>query len=193
MKIKLFLLFFAIIMGGHVIKAKKISLNTGIVKAYSYNTDTLKVDQNDPAVFKKEELVMKYPESRPKLTTHYELLNPKDGAYYCIYNDKKQLVKEGKYSAQYTYEGITYDQGGFYNSKTYLYKKNGNLETIHYQEDGRNLKTEFFNSEKQLTKIKYFNKKSSDTDKIEIYKRGKLKEARIYKSFNTYYTVKAGE
>ncbi|BAP32952.1 uncharacterized protein CHSO_3915 [Chryseobacterium sp. StRB126] len=196
MKIRSVLLFFAIIIGCSCIKAKDYSVNTLISKAYfkggSQDTDTLRVYQNDPAVFRKEELIVKHPETKPKLTIHYELLNPKDGAYYFIYNDKKQLVKEGKYTAQYKYEGITYDQGGFYNSKTYLYKKNGNLETIHYQEDGRNLKTEFFNSDQQLTKIKYFHKKTSDTNTIEIYKKGKLKETHIYKGFNTYYTIKAG-
>ncbi|MGE8554218.1 MAG: hypothetical protein ACN6OB_09865 [Chryseobacterium jejuense] len=162
-------------------------------KEHSHDIDTLKVYQNDTAVFRKEEMIVKHPEAKPKLTVRYELINPKDGAYYFIYNEKKQLVKEGEYTAQYKYEGITYDQGDFYNSKTYFYKENGNLETIHYQEDGRNLKTEFFDRDKQLTKIRYFHKKTSDTDKIEVYKKEKLKETRIYKGFNTYYTVKAGE
>lgn len=197
MKIQSILLFSAIIIGFNGMNAKDHSENTAASKTYFrkniHDTDTLRVFQNDPAVFKKEELIVKHPETKPKLTIGYELLNPKDGTYYLIYNDKKQLVKEGKYSAQYKYEGIVYNQGGFYNSKSYLYRENGTLETIHYQEDGRNLKTEFFDRNKQLTKIKYLNKKSSDTDKIEIYKKGKLKETHIYKGFNTYYTIKAGE
>ncbi|MEJ5105748.1 hypothetical protein [Chryseobacterium sp. MYb328] len=157
------------------------------------DTDTLWVSQNDSTVFRKEDVMIKYPESHPKLTVHYTLINPKNDAYYFIYNDKQQLIEEGKYTAQYTYEGISYNDGNFYNLKRYSYKKNGNLQTKHYQEDGRNLKTEFFNNDGQLTEIKYFNKKSSDIEKVEIYKKGKLKETRIYKSFNTYDTVKAGE
>ncbi|SDJ32184.1 hypothetical protein [Chryseobacterium jejuense] len=197
MNIQSFFLFFAIIISCNWAKANSNFANTIISKTYvkerSHDTDTLKVYQNDTAVFRKEEMIIQHPETKPKLTVRYELINPKDGAYYFIYNGKKQLVKEGKYTAQYKYEGITYDQGDFYNSKTYFYKENGNLETIHYQEDGRNLKTEFFDRDKQLTKIRYFNKKTSDTDKIEVYKKGKLKETRIYKGFNTYNIVKAGE
>lgn len=192
MKTQTFFLFFAVIIGFNCAKANTVFLNRVIFNGSYNGTDTVRVFQNDTAIFRKEELILKHPESKPKITIHYELLNPKDGTYYFIYNDKKQLVKEGKYSAQYRYEGIMYE-GGFYNSKTYFYKKNGTLETIHYQEDGRNLKTEFFNSDQQLTQIKYFNKKSSDTDKIEIYKKGKLKETRIYKGFKNYYTVKEQE
>lgn len=194
MKIQLVFLFFAISIGCFFAKANPYDGNWNIDEVYfsasSDDTDTLRVFQNDSAVFRKEELIVKNPDSYPKLTVRYELIHPQDKAYYFIYNDKKQLVIEGKYSTQYTYEGITYEQGGFYNSKTYSYKKNGSLETIHYQEDGRNLKTEYFNSDKKLTKIRYFNKKSSDTDKIEIYKKGKLKETRTYKGFNSYDTVK---
>ncbi|MBP2618130.1 hypothetical protein [Chryseobacterium jejuense] len=192
MNIQSILLFFTIIIGCNCTTANNISVDAFIFKESSNDTDTLRVYQNDTAVFRKEEMIVKHPETKPKLTIHYELLNPKDGAYYFIYNEKKQLVREGKYTAQYKYEGIMYEQGGFYNSKTYFYKENGNLETIHYQEDGRNLKTEFFDRDQQLTKIRYFNKKSSDTDKIEVYKKGKLKETRIYKGFKAYYTVKAG-
>lgn len=157
------------------------------------DTDTLWVSQNDSTVFRKEEVMVKHPDSYPKLSVRYILINPKDGAYYFIYNDNQQLIEEGKYTAQYTYEGITYHDGNFYNLKSYSYKKNGNLRTKHYQEDGRNLKTEFFNNDRQLTEIKYFDKKSSGIEKVEIYKKGKLKETRIYKSFDNYDTVKAGE
>lgn len=157
------------------------------------DTDTLWVSQNDSTVFRKEEVMVKHPDSYPKFMEKYTLINPKDGAYYFVYNGSQQLIEEGKYTAQYTYEGITYKEGNFYNQKTYSYKKNGKLETKHVQEDGRNLKTEFFNNDGQLTEIKYFNKKSSDIEKVEIYNKGKLKETRIYKGFNNYDTVKAGE
>lgn len=58
-------------------------------------------------------------------------------------------------------------------------------------EDGRNHKTEHFDSKKRLKKIRYFKKESSETEKIEIYKKGQLKETRIYTSFSTYHTMKA--
>ncbi|AZA90579.1 Uncharacterised protein [Chryseobacterium nakagawai] len=162
-------------------------------KSGSNDTDTLWVSQNDSTVFRQEEVMIKHPDSYPKLTVRYNLINPKNNAYYFIYNDKQQLIEEGKYTAQYMYEGITYNDGNFYNLKSYSYKKNGKLRTKHYQEDGRNFKTEFFNNDGQLTEIKYFNKKSSDIEKVEIYKKGELKETRIYKGFNNYDTVKAGE
>ncbi|MGU3376106.1 hypothetical protein [Chryseobacterium sp. M5A1_1a] len=200
MKTMLFLLFNTLmIIGCNYTKRNDNSEkgNPVISKIYHKSghsdTDTLWVSQNDSTVFKKEELPIRRPESNPELYINYELIKPKDNAYYFIYNDKKQLIKEGKYTAQYTYEGIIYKTGNFYNFKIYNYKRNGNLETIHYQEDGRNLKTEFFDSEKRLTKIRYLNKKSSNTEKIEIYKKGKLKETRVYTSFYNYYTVKAGE
>lgn len=154
--------------------------------------DTLRVFQNDPSVFKKTEDIITRPCSNPEPTTiRYELINPKDNAYYLIYNDKKQLVLEGVYTPQYTYEGILYNKGDFYNSKTYSYTKNGNLDTVHYMEDGRNLKTEYFDTKIQLTKIRYLNKKSGELSRIELYKNGQLKETRTYVSFNKYTTVKA--
>lgn len=197
--ISLLLFFTTVIIGCNCTKPNDQSEKENIVISKEYHksgqsdTDTLWVSQNDSTVFKKEEIPMRRPESNPELYISYKLIKPKDNAYYFIYNDKKQLIKEGKYTSQYTYEEIVYKQGDFYNSKNYGYKRNGNLETIHYQEDGRNLKTEYFDREKRLTKIRYLNKKSSDTEKIEIYKNGKLKETRIYKGFNTYDTVKADD
>lgn len=159
---------------------------------YLTERDTLRVFQNDPSVFKKTEDIITRPCSNPEPTTiRYELINPQDNAYYLIYNDKKQLVLEGVYTAQYTYEGILYNKGDFYNSKTYSYTKNGNLDTVHYMEDGRNLKTEYFDTKIQLTKIRYLNKKSGELSRIELYKNGQLKETRTYVSFNKYTTVKA--
>lgn len=70
-------------------------------------TDTLWVSQNDTAVFRRIETMVHHPCSKPKSAVLYELINPKDGVYYLIYNDKKQLVMEGMYTAKYTYEGVT--------------------------------------------------------------------------------------
>lgn len=152
--------------------------------------DTLWVSQNDTAVFSSEELIQRYPDRNARLGLRYELRNPQDEMYYFIYNDKQQLVQEGKYTAQYIYEGIIYDRN-FYNTKRYFYKKNGRLNSVHYQEDGRNFKLEQFAKDGQLTKITYFNKKTGEKEKIEIYKNKKLKETRIYTAFKTYRTVKS--
>ena len=198
MKAMLFLIFLNFLMiKGNCSKGNDdpFSENTVISKVYHKtgpsDTDTLWVSENDSTVFRAEEVMMRRPDQRQEPSVQYELIHPENNAYYFIYNDKKQLVKEGKYAAEYTYEGQTYKQGGFYNLKNFEYKKNGDLKTIHYQEDGRNLKTEIFDSEKRLTKIIFFNKKSSDIEKIEIYKKGKLKETRIYTGFNRYDTVEA--
>lgn len=152
--------------------------------------DTLWVSQNDSTMFKQEEVLTKQHHQTPKFTTQYTLKNPQNGVYYCIHNPIGQLILEGKYESEFTYEGQLYKQGNFYNSKTYSYKKNGNLETIHFMEDGRNLKTEHYDSQKRLTKIRYIDKKSESTTKIEIYKKGVLDETRVYTSFDNYYTVK---
>lgn len=133
--------------------------------------DTLWVSQNDTSVFKQEEVIGSRPCSNPERQVIYELINPKDSAYYFIYNDLQQLVIEGEYTSEYTYEGATYKQGNFYNSKNYSYNENGDLVAIHYQEDGRYVKTELFDSKKRLTEIRYIDKKSQDTKKIEIYKK----------------------
>ncbi len=153
-------------------------------------TDTLWVSQNDTTVFKKTEDRVHRPCSNPELTTRFELLSPENEAYYFIHDSKGKLVLEGKYSNEYEYEGITYKTGNFYNSKQYSYKSNGTLKTIHYQEDGRNLKTEVYNNDGKLKETIHFDKKSSDKTKTEIYDQGQLKETRIYTSFDKYYTVK---
>lgn len=171
--------------------------NAIISKVYYKNSqseiDTLWVAQNDTSVFRQIETIIHRPCSHPEFVVQYELITPKEGAYYLIYNDKKQLIKEGVYTTKYTYEGQTYEQGNFYNSKNYYYKKNGVLETIHYQKDGRNRKTEYFDSKKQLAKIRHIDKKTGSTTKIESYKKGQLKQIRIYTNFNKYYTIKANK
>lgn len=172
-----------------------------LVSSYCFaqNTDTLRVSQSDKNTFEKQILPVRLHYSpipfanlrQPRFQTHYELINPKNGAYYFIYNDKKQLIQEGIYSIrQFTYQDKTKEHGAFYDSKYYYYKKNGKLTSIHYQQDGRSRKTEYFDKKKRLKKIVFFDKKSSDTEKIEIYKKGQLKETRIYTSFDNYYKEK---
>ena len=197
--IPLFICLTIVIAGCNGCKTNDQSSNEHKIIYKIYNktglkdTDTLWVSQNDSTIFKAEEGMQGNPGQMPKLVTHYELKNPKDGAYYYIYNDKGQLIQEGKYTARYVYEGNTIENGNFYNSKSYYYKDNGNLSSTHYQVDGRNFKTELYNRKRTLTEVIYFNKKSGDKEKVEIYKNGKLKETRIYKSFDTYDTVKPNE
>lgn len=199
MKIKRLLLFlvFSIICssfmkGNDVSKKENINISKINYRSNSLPVhDTLRVFQNDPSVFIRTEGIITRPCSNPESTVRYELINPKDNAYYLIYNDQKQLVVEGVYAPQYTYEGILYKHGDFYNSKTYAYKKNGDLETVHYREDGRNHKTEYFDHKIRLTKIRYMDKKSGELSRIEFYKNGRIKETRTYVGFNRYTTVKA--
>ena len=169
--------------------------NTIISKIkYIKNTaeiDTLWVSQNDSTVFRQEEVMIHRPCSNPEFSIRYELINPKVNSYYFIYNEQQQLVLEGKYTKEYTYEGATEKLGNFYNSKSYSYKSNGKLKAIHYMEDGRNSKLELYDRKKRLKEITYYDKKSSDKTKIEIYDNGQLEETRIYTSFDNYYTVKA--
>lgn len=161
-------------------------------KAGVGDIDTLWVSQNDTSQFKTEEGMQRHPGQKAELITRYELRHPQDGAYYFIYNPAQQLMEEGKYTAQYPYEGRVLD-GNFYNTKSYYYKDNGKLSSIHYQVDGRNYKTEVYDSNRQLKEIIYFNKKSSDKEKVEIYKKGKLKETRIYTAFDVYHTIEADQ
>ncbi|MBE0392215.1 hypothetical protein [Flavobacterium sp. PL002] len=151
-------------------------------KKHTLEIDTLWVSQNDTTVFKQEEIFIHRPCSKPQLVKQYQLLNPIEGAYYFIYNDEKQLIKAGKYTIEQRYEGQQNKQGNFYDSKNYNYKNNGKLAFIHYQEDGRNLKTEYFDSKKRLKSIRYLNKKSGEISKIENYKKGLLQETRTIKA-----------
>lgn len=160
---------------------------------YKSNTneiDTLWVSQNDTTKFKKEEILITRPCSNPELSIQYILTDPVNDAYYFIYNDKQQLIMEGKYTREYTYAEATIKEGNFYNSKDYSYRKNGSLDLIHYMKDGRNYKTEYFDRKKRLTKIRYFDKRSGNLEKIELYKNDQLKETRVYTSFSNYYTIK---
>ena len=161
------------------------------LKKNSSEIDTLWVSQNDTTVYKKEEVMIHRPCSNPEFSIRYELINPKVNSYYFIYNEQQQLVLEGKYTKEYTYEGATEKLGNFYNSKSYSYKSNGKLKAIHYMEDGRNSKLELYDRKKSLKEIIYYDKKSSDKTKIEIYDNGQLEETRIYTSFDNYYIEKA--
>ncbi|MFT5820456.1 MAG: hypothetical protein ACI8ZM_001698 [Crocinitomix sp.] len=127
--------------------------------AYSQSIDTLRVYQNDTLVFNSTFSWNNYkcwhisPFRRlPPFSIHYEIINPKDSTYYFIYNEQEQLVKEGMYSSK-CFEGETY--GDFYKCKYYYYDDKGRLAKIHYREDGHR-------------------------DKGEYYKRGKLKETKVY-------------
>ncbi len=151
--------------------------------------DTIWVSQNDTTVFLSEEVLQRRMHQSPQFVTQYKLRKPLDGTYYFIHNPQGQLILEGVYSARYIYEGKTLEEGNFYNSKTYYYKKNGNLNTIHYQADGRTTKIEHFDQNRQLTWITFFKKNSGDKEKVEVYKNGKLKETRIYTAFDVYHTI----
>jgi len=50
---------------------------------------------------------------------------------------------------------------------------------------------ELYDNKRRIREITYFDNKSSDKEKVEIYNKGELEETRIYKSFDTYNTVKA--
>src|SRR5690606_26685264 len=121
--------------------------NTDTLKALLVRnqSDTLWVSQDDTTVFHREVGRIHRPCSRPEVVVEYELIHPRDSAYYLIYNDKGLLIMEGRYRAKYISGDIVYDQGNFYTYKSYHYKRNGLLESIHYMEDGRNLKIEHFN------------------------------------------------
>ena len=154
-------------------------------KSSPSESDTLWVSQHDTTVFRREEVMISRPCSNPELEERFELIKPINEAYYYIYDNNKQLIMEGKY----TYEGIQSKEGNFYNSKSYYYKTNGDLKSIHYREDGRDIKTESFDGNKRLKEIMYRDKKSGNIQKVEIYSNGKLKETRVYKSFDTYNTI----
>ncbi|MEL1255379.1 hypothetical protein AAEO57_16430 [Flavobacterium sp. DGU38] len=192
------LLFFSAISCNFTTKKHSSEKENSIIskikhKTNTSETDTLWVSQNDTAVFKRKEEMITRPCSYPELQTFYELINPINEAYYFIYNNKQQLVTEGKYTNEYIYEGQTYKRGDFYNVKSYSYKSNGNLKSIHYMEDGRNHKTELFDRKKRLTEIIFYDRKTGDRTKVEIYDKGVLEETHIYTRFDDYYTVKANK
>ncbi|AUP77463.1 hypothetical protein C1H87_01490 [Flavivirga eckloniae] len=146
----------------------------------SQEIDTLRVYQNDTLVFKKA-LVLNHRDKSEHIIS-YDLINPIDKTYYVIYNDKKQLVKEGMYTSNYTYESIQYG-GGFYNVKYYYYNNQGKLRAIAYLEDGRHLKTEHYKGQNELQKIRYIDKKTELPVKMEFYKNNKLKRIKVLTNY----------
>lgn len=72
------------------------------------NTDTLRVSQSDTTVFEKKIFPARLHYSpipfanlfESRFRTSYELINPQNGAYYFIYDNKKQLIKEGLYTVR---------------------------------------------------------------------------------------------
>lgn len=190
MKILILFFFSMFAMSCHSKEPQNIIISKIHYKPNSKTIDTLWISQNDSTVFKREEVLTRNYHQTPKFETRYELKDPKNGVYYFIHNNIGPLVMEGRYDSEFTYEGHINKHGNFYNSKTYSYKKNGDLETIHYMEDGRNLKTEHYDRKKRLSKIRYIDKKSESTTKIEIYDHGILDKTRVYTSFDNYYTVK---
>jgi|GEM_PF-644970 len=168
---------------------KDITISKVHYKPNSKIIDTLWVSQNDTAVFIKKEIMTRNPERRPEPQTVYELKSPKDGIFYYIHDPKGLLVMAGRYDAQYIYDGIMTDNGNFYNVRYYSYRDDGRIKSIHYMEDGRNLKTETYNRKGQLDEVLYLDKKSGNTSKVEIYDNGEVKKTRVYTSFYNYYTV----
>lgn len=192
MKIQLlpfFLLFILMSCDTKGTEQKNIIISKVHYKPNSKVIDTLWVSQNDSKVFLQKEVMSGNPGQRPEPVTIYELKAPVDSAYYYIYDNEGKLFMEGRYDSEYTYEGITTDQGNFYNSKSYRYRDNGKLRSVHYMEDGRNLKTESYNRKEQLDEVRYIDKKSETTTKVEIYENGEVKKTRVYTSFDNYYTV----
>lgn len=163
------------------------------LKTNDKESDTLWVSQNDSSMFRKEEVLMRAPDRSPRSETVYQLISPKNNAYYFIYDAYGQLQTEGKYLSQFIDEnGINYG-GNFYDSKSYSYRKNGSVISMNQQIDGRNYKTEIYNRKEKLEEVIYYEKKSGDRQKVEIYDDGKLKETRIYRSFENYDVIKAND
>lgn len=131
--------------------------------------DTLHVFQNDTSVFKST--MFRFPCSKEWLF-QYDLINPIESTCYFIYDANQRLVKEGKYICLDT----IVENCGFYDSKNYSYRRSGSLDKVIYMDDGRQHKTAFFDRKGRLIKVQYYDKKSSNIDKIEIYKKGQLKK-----------------
>jgi hypothetical protein len=119
---------------------------------FSQEADTLVVHQNDTLSFDANISWIQRPCQDAQWQTSYKLKSPKDSTYYFIYNDQKQLIQEGLTKSL---DSSNADQDvGFYHSKNYFYKRNGRLLRIYFQQNGRNVKTEY-------------------------YKRGKLKDIKV--------------
>lgn len=169
---------------------KIISLITLILPTiiYCQNIDTLDVRQNDTCVFKKINFISTRPCRNPEFTTRYDLKKPLDNTYYIIRNDKNQIIKKGTYKKENIIGDTT--SSGFYDLK-YFYYKNNKLITIYYTEEGRHSKTEFYDGRDMLESISYFNKKTTEGEKVEFYKNNKLVETKYYTHYygDKYYSI----
>ena len=162
-----------------------------IAMGFAQKIDTLRVYQSDTLHFNKQvwtplQCGIALGFSRKiKPQIEYTLKTPKENTYYYIYNDQKQLVREG----------LLKEHNG--ESKTYTYKKNGKLYTVKYQGIKVN-KVEFYHNGK-IRKRMFFDAKTGDYLKIEeLYKNNKLKLQINYEKGNTrahtrkYFDKKSG-
>ena len=175
--------------GKSVIGNPKIIISKIKQKQSSKETDTIWTSQNDSTAFVKEEGYIHRPCSMPELFTSFKLIKPIDQAYYYIYNNSQQLILEGKYSAQYTYNNKIINEGDFFDNKTFTYNDDNELETIHYSVDGRNFKLELYDNDHQINEIIFYDKQSGNTSRIEIYDNNKLTKTKVYTSFDEYKTI----
>lgn len=163
------------------------------LKTNEKECDTLWVSQNDTKVFRKDTVLAGGAGQKPKERIDYTMIAPKIDAYYYIYNEYGQLDMEGKYEKKYNDSNYSYTTPNFYNSKSYSYRDNGHVKSMHEQRDGRGYKTEIYNRKEKLDEIIYFDKKSNNKRKVEIFNDGKLKETRVYKSFDNYDVIIAND
>lgn len=165
-------------------------------KAYKANAqtkDTLWVIETDTLYFERMEGFINRPCSNPEYYLNYELHHPIDQMYYYIYDEKLNLKQEGLYSNSNVYNGNVSEYGAFFDCIYYSYNKRGTLTVMSYMKKGRNFKIELVDGKERLKEITYYAEASGNREKVEHYKKGKLKETRYYTSFSNYYTIKEGE
>ncbi len=112
---------------------------------YKKSKDTLVISQTDTTMFEKRDFYQNcsfniFKSNKPDATV-YILKNPINGVYYYVFNDKNQLVAEGKY----TKGNGRMNFGEGYFERTYQYKKNGKLNSIDYYKKGKLIKTIVYN------------------------------------------------
>ncbi|WP_300675305.1 hypothetical protein [Soonwooa sp.] len=182
--------FLAVSCDGNSSK-KTVIISKIKLKTNDKECDTLWVSQNDPKVFEKDTVLAGGPGQLPKERIDYVMIAPKTDAYYYIYNEYGQLDMEGKREMRYANGNYIYPTPYFYNSKSYSYRNNGRVRSMHEIRDGRSYKTEIYDRKGKIDEIIYFDKKSGNKQKVEIYDDGKLEETRVYKSFDNYDVIKA--
>lgn len=113
------------------------------------------------------------PCSNPEFSIRYELINPKVNSYYFItMNNNNWYWRENTQKS--IHMKVLLKNQEIFITQSYSYKSNGKLKAIHYMEDGRNSKLELYDRKKRLKEIIYYDKKSSDKTKIEIYDNGQV-------------------